>query len=56
LTDSNAKMNWLVEMTNSNWKQIRKFWKTNVAVGSWSTTNGQNLTEIGSGSRHQDGL
>ena len=56
LTDSNTKMNWLVEMTNSNWKQIRKFWKRNVAVGSWSTKDGQNLTKIGSGSRHQGGL
>ena len=56
MTDSNIEMNWMVAMKKTNWKQIRKFWKRNVAVGSWSTTNGQNLTKIGSGSRHQGGL
>lgn len=56
MTDSNIEMNWMVAMKKTNWKQIRKFWKTNVAVGSWSMENGQNLTKIGAGLGNQDRL
>lgn len=56
MTDSNIEMNWMVAMKKTNWKQIRKFRKTNVAVGSWSMENGQNLTGIGAGSRYKKRL